>query len=160
MTITMPGPSYVRCALLATLLALAGCTQIATPLVADSPASAVQPAAPEVDGARPPPRMSRPLPAPAVPDPVQLDHSCRVASDCAVKNVGSCCGAMPACVNKDSPADPAAVQAQCAKQGRMSSCGFRAGNSCGCVQGRCVSDDKTPVGGWINDPSPPPDPVR
>ena len=34
-----------------------------------------------------------------------LDTSCRVDSDCAVKDVGNCCGTFPACVNVDSPAE-------------------------------------------------------
>lgn len=66
-----------------------------------------------------------------------LDYSCRTRADCAVKNVGNCCGAEPACVNKDSPVDPAAVQAQCKASGMMSICGFQEIASCQCVSGRC-----------------------
>jgi hypothetical protein len=112
--------------------------------------SAPAPSAP-AQGERRAPRMSDPLPPRAMPMPVELDYSCNVDNDCAVKDVGNCCGAFPACVNKDSPTDPAAVKAECARQGQMSSCGFREVAQCDCRQGRCVPADKSPVGGWVDD---------
>lgn len=69
--------------------------------------------------------------------PVRIDRSCRTDADCTVKNVGNCCGQFPACVNVDSPTDPAGVQAECARSGRMSVCGFRDIQGCQCVQGQC-----------------------
>ena len=59
------------------------------------------------------------------------------SADCAVKNVGNCCGYYPACVNRNSPTDPQGVQAQCAKKGMMSVCGFQEIASCTCQAGRC-----------------------
>ena len=65
-------------------------------------------AAPAPDAEVPAPPMSDPLPAtpmptgparPAVAGVPDLDRSCRVDADCAVKNVGNCCGYLPACVN-------------------------------------------------------------
>lgn len=94
-------------------------------------------AAPQDPAAKAPPSMSRPLPANQVREAPTIDYSCKADSDCAVKNVGNCCGAMPACVNKDSPVDPAAVQSQCAKDGRAGVCGFREIESCSCNSGRC-----------------------
>ena len=106
------------------------------------------PAAPPTSGTgipgrtKPAPRMSTPLPpevaddAPARGAPT-LVTSCRTDADCTVKDVGSCCGTMPACVNKASPTDPAAVQAACAREGRMSTCGFREIQACSCVAGTC-----------------------
>jgi hypothetical protein len=88
-------------------------------------------------------RTGGPLPPQLLPEPVKLDYHCTSDADCAVKDVGNCCGAYPACVNKDSPTDPAAVQAQCAKQGRMSACGFREIDACSCTQGRCSPRDDT-----------------
>ena len=82
-------------------------------------------------------RRLRPRRRVAVPAAVKIDRSCRSNSDCAVKDVGNCCGAMPACVNNDSPTDPAGVQAACAKSGRMGVCGFKAIESCQCTQGQC-----------------------
>src|SRR3546814_9489462 len=70
-----------------------------------------------------------------------IKYGCKADSDCAVKNVGNCCGAMPACVHKDSPVDPAAVQSQCAKDGRVGVCGFREIKSCSCNAGRCEPAD-------------------
>ncbi|MDG2526345.1 hypothetical protein P6166_13370 [Stenotrophomonas sp. HITSZ_GD] len=80
----------------------------------------------------------KPAPRPssaAAAAPVNL--SCRTDADCTVKNVGNCCGAAPACVNVDSPTDPAAVMAQCQASGRMSVCGSPAITGCQCVQGQC-----------------------
>ena len=68
----------------------------------------------------------------------QIDTRCRSNADCAVKNVGNCCGAMPACVNRDSPTDPQAVQAQCQAKGMMGLCGFREISACKCDNGQCV----------------------
>ena len=62
--------------------------------------------------------------------PTQIDTRCKSSADCAVKNVGNCCGAMPACVNRDSPTDPQAVQAQCQAKGMMGICGFREISAC------------------------------
>lgn len=104
------------------------------------------------------PPMSSPLPPVRRPTPhpdlttgpdsklqssaaVQVDFSCNTDADCTVKNVGNCCGYYPRCVNKDSPTDPEAVQAQCAKSGMASVCGFQPVSSCQCVQGACEGSD-------------------
>ncbi|MFT3761865.1 MAG: hypothetical protein QM761_04460 [Pseudoxanthomonas sp.] len=76
---------------------------------------------------------------------VELDLSCKVDADCTVKDVGNCCGHYPRCVNKDSPTDPAGVQAQCRASGRMGVCGFREISACQCVEGRCAAQS-TPLG--------------
>ena len=78
-----------------------------------------------------------PASLPAMPAKVKIDSTCRSDADCTVKNVGNCCGEFPACVNIDSPTDPAGVQAECARTGRMSVCGFRQIQGCQCVQGQC-----------------------
>lgn len=67
----------------------------------------------------------------------EVDYSCRIDADCAVKNVGNCCGYYPACVNVDSPTFPDQVKAACAASGTSSICGFPAISGCECVQGRC-----------------------
>ncbi|TYT23126.1 hypothetical protein FZO89_17970 [Luteimonas viscosa] len=104
-------------------------------------ASACAPRATSVPSGTPgdpaPPVTSPALPAtPGVPD-----ASCRIAGDCAVKNVGNCCGYFPACVNKDSPIDPDAVRAQCERSGMSSVCGWKDIQACDCVQGRCQAVD-------------------
>jgi hypothetical protein len=81
--------------------------------------------------------MSDPLPPEVLPAPVAVDRSCRTSADCAVKNVGNCCGVYPSCVNRNSPTDPAGVQAECAKRGMASVCGFPDVTGCECVEGRC-----------------------
>ena len=75
-----------------------------------------------------------------------LDTSCRVDSDCTVKDVGNCCGTFPACVNVDSPVDPQAVMAECQRSGMASVCGFREIQACACVASRCeAADTAVPV---------------
>lgn len=93
--------------------------------------------------------VSPPASVPALPAKVKIDSTCRSDADCTVKNVGNCCGEFPACVNVDSPTDPAGVQAECARTGRMSVCGFRQIRGCQCVQGQCQdlggSESATPI---------------
>lgn len=71
-------------------------------------------------------------------EPSVVDDSCKTDSDCAVKNVGNCCGYYPRCVNKDSPTFPEQVKAQCSKQSHVGVCGFPAISGCRCDQGRCT----------------------
>jgi len=103
--------------------------------------------------ASPPPSASRPAPASA-----QLDLRCRSDADCTVKNVGNCCGAAPACVNVDSPTDPAAVMAQCRASGRMSVCGSAQITGCQCVAGQCSA--KPASADTLRRPIDTPEPVR
>lgn len=72
---------------------------------------------------------------------VGVDARCEADADCAVKNVGNCCGYFPACVHKDSPTDPDAVQAGCNKEGKASVCGFREITACRCNTGTCEAAD-------------------
>ncbi len=111
-------------AFLAIALSLAGCA---------APAPAIG------DLASTPPPKSTPYPPRVMPKGVAVDSSCRTSADCAVKDVGNCCGAMPACVNKDSPTDPAAVKAQCQAKGMMGVCGFREITACECDNGQCAA---------------------
>jgi hypothetical protein len=68
-----------------------------------------------------------------------VDYTCKVDADCAVKDVGNCCGRYPACVNRESPTFPDRVKAECAKKGEMGICGFPEIKGCACVEGRCAS---------------------
>ena len=76
-------------------------------------------------------------------DSAAVDRSCKTDADCTVKDVGNCCGYYPACVNVTAKPDPRAVQAQCAKSGMASVCGFREISSCTCVKGQCAADNRT-----------------
>ncbi len=67
----------------------------------------------------------------------QLRFDCVEDSDCTIKNVGNCCGYYPACVHIDSPADPAAVAAECAQRDLAGICGYPVLSGCTCVAGRC-----------------------
>ena len=107
--------------------------------LAFSLAACAAPATTTGDLASTPPPKSTPNPPRVVPKDVTIDSSCKTSADCAVKNVGNCCGMMPACVNKDSPTDPAAVQAQCQARGMAGICGFREISACQCDNGQCVS---------------------
>ena len=96
-----------------------------------------QPVPPEATRARAPEPAPKERHAEPAQAPVKVDFSCRTDADCAVKNVGNCCGAKPACVNADSPTDPEGVRAECARKGMMSMCGFKPVEGCQCVQGQC-----------------------
>ncbi len=80
-------------------------------------------------------------PAPAKGEPAKgvVDYSCSRNEECAIKNVGNCCGEYPACVNADSPTFPEQVKADCAKKGMMGVCGFPVLQGCQCIEGRCES---------------------
>lgn len=69
--------------------------------------------------------------------PGEVDFSCKTNSDCKIKDVGSCCGYRPACVNKDSETFPAQVKAECDKKGMMGICGFPSISSCTCTNNKC-----------------------
>lgn len=126
--------TLIRLSLFVATLLLAGCTAPSA-----SPETPAQPTPPVVATPAPPapapvgsdaaPLAAQPADAPA--------RTCRVDADCAVKDVGSCCGSYPMCVNKDAKTDPAAVRAQCARDGVSSTCEVPQVGGCQCVQGRC-----------------------
>lgn len=84
-------------------------------------------------------------PTAVVADPPQLDGSCQADIDCEVKDVGSCCGRFPACVNASAQPDPEAVAERCAEAGMATVCGFREIRACACVQQRCQAAHQSPV---------------
>jgi hypothetical protein len=94
-------------------------------------------AAPSTSPAAPAPVASAPAPASPVAAPTNPSRSCRSDADCAVKDVGNCCGYYPMCVNKDAVTDPAAVRAACASEGMAAVCGFREVQGCTCKAGVC-----------------------
>lgn len=69
-----------------------------------------------------------------------LDYSCETNADCAVKDIGSCCGYSPACVNVNAAVDPEGVKQECAEKGMVSICGFQHITSCSCQNHTCVSE--------------------
>ena len=79
----------------------------------------------------------------------EVDLSCKTDADCAVKNVGNCCGYYPQCVNVDSKTFPEQVKAECAREGRSSICGFPSIESCTCNQGQCAASAGPAGGGEI-----------
>jgi hypothetical protein len=122
----------MRAFVFAMLVAIAGCAPAADqPVAPPAPALASQPA---------------PLPAPEAARRVPKDlltqdgvnYECTVPADCAVKDVGNCCGYYPQCVAKDSPTFPEKVKAECAAKGMASVCGFPSISGCDCVEGRCT----------------------
>ena len=154
------------------LLVVVGCAAPSTQAVADAAAPPPQPTSQRqgpVPGATPEkPRVGQPIKMPPTSDPlppervqvpsgtpVRVDRTCKVDSDCVVKDVGSCCGRMPACVHRNSPTDPAGVQAECARKGISSICGFNEITACRCVRNQCLGEQE-PVGGWMDDPPAPP----
>ncbi|HET6545818.1 MAG TPA: hypothetical protein VFG55_03635 [Rhodanobacteraceae bacterium] len=84
-----------------------------------------------------------PGPVPAAGGPFAgVDTSCRSDADCAVKDVGNCCGYYPACVNRHSPTFPDRVKAECGRQGMVGICGFPVIHGCLCVQGQCSNVER------------------
>jgi hypothetical protein len=99
-----------------------------------------------IKAAEPPPKMdsvAEPSPKKALEEkmangkPGVVDYSCKTSSDCKIKDVGSCCGYRPACVNKDSPTFAAEVKSQCGKEGMAGICGFPSIGSCTCTNNKC-----------------------
>ena len=127
--------SDMRILWLAALLMLAACA---------APKNAV-----DIKSAPPPPAMSvEEKSATQTPDmvtnekaaaskPGEVDFSCKSNSDCKIKDVGSCCGYRPACVNKDSQTYPEQVKAECAKNSMAGICGFPSISSCACTNNKC-----------------------
>ena len=75
----------------------------------------------------------------------EVDRSCRSDADCAVKNVGNCCGYYPACVNRGSPVFPERVKAECLAKNMSGICGFPDIKGCACVAGSCTDVRELPV---------------
>ena len=65
--------------------------------------------------------------------------ACSADADCAVKNVGNCCGEYLQCVNVAHTPDPAGVKAACEREGRSSICGSPDIAGCRCVDGQCTA---------------------
>src|SRR5688500_2801359 len=80
---------------------------------ASSPSAAAGQAATAALTTKPPPPKGGPLPPERVRGGAPVNRSCKTNADCVVKDVGSCCGTLPACVNIDSPTAPKGVQAEC-----------------------------------------------
>ncbi|MFT3667490.1 MAG: hypothetical protein QM795_02595 [Pseudoxanthomonas sp.] len=112
---------------------LAGCAAPATPGDGAEPPTA---STPKPTGGTLPPRQA---------GAITVDYACGSNADCAVKDVGNCCGSMPACVNKNSPTDPQGVRAQCAASGMAGVCGFADVTACQCVSGRCEAASSSPA---------------
>lgn len=79
------------------------------------------------------------LPATATATIGVLDLSCKTAADCSIKDVGSCCGYQPRCLNKDSATYAEQVKAKCAEEGRVSHCGMPTVTGCACQAGKCTN---------------------
>ncbi len=128
------------------LLAMSACTAPPSSASSNGAQSGATPA-------KPAPRMSDPLP-PERAVAGKVDRRCSTDADCVVKDVRNCCGMMPACVNANSPTDPAGVAEACKKRGGMSVCGFPAVEGCKCVRNECVA--LPPTIDPIVDPAPAP----
>lgn len=150
--------------LLAVALSVCACAERNEPATADQ--AATKPAAVIADAAAPSPastanaaaetevavdetapvdRSNAPVDASDSAEPQRVTNiggepslSCRTDADCAIKDVGSCCGYNPRCVNKDSQTFPEQVQAKCANDGRVGICGFPSISGCECVAGKCA----------------------
>lgn len=102
-------------------------------------ASAPRTSAPEVSAAA---AIEAPAESSAesLPELPALNLRCRTDADCAVKNIGNCCGFLPACVNQASPTAPDLVLARCAASGEEPNCDHPMIYACLCEQGICRAD--------------------
>lgn len=128
----------IQHALLASLLLvllLSGCAPASSPTPREP--------APISDAAVSPAEPVMPKPGARGPDDIasatQVDYACQSDADCAVKNIGNCCGYYPACVNVDSRTFPEQVKQRCDAEGMSSICGFAEISACRCVEQRCAA---------------------
>lgn len=63
--------------------------------------------------------------------------ACQTDADCVVKDVGSCCGYYPRCVNAGYEPDPEAVKDACAESGVSGICGYSVIDYCVCSNNAC-----------------------
>jgi hypothetical protein len=126
--------SIARAVLIAVLLWVAGC---ASPPAPDETAPADTPTAMESAPAAPAGVDSAASPLPELP---ALNLRCQTDADCTVKNIGNCCGYLPACVNKASPTAPDLVLARCAASSEEPICDHPMIYACLCEQGICRAD--------------------
>ncbi len=68
-----------------------------------------------------------------------IDYSCSQSTDCAIKNVGNCCGEYKQCANIHAKVDPSSVDTMCAREHAASVCGQQEIKSCSCVNRRCTA---------------------
>ena len=113
-----------------------------TAVLPSPPLPAAMPAPPKVNATKPAPAantiaINGPNAGLAIAGP--LDLSCKVDADCTIKDIGSCCGYQPRCLNANSPTYAAQVKAKCAREGRVSTCGMLAITGCECVAGKCAN---------------------
>ena len=125
--------SIARVVLIAVWLGLTGCASAPAP---DPHAAAAAPTAGESATAAAAPVA----PASTLPEPPALNLRCQTDADCTVKNIGNCCGFLPACVNKASPTAPDLVLARCAASGEEPICDHPMIYACLCEQGICRAD--------------------
>lgn len=124
-------------ALIAVLLLMVAACAAPTPTNPGEAATQPAPSSPAAPEPTAPPLPESATEPAASAGTVAIDTACKTDADCTVKNVGNCCGYYPACVNVNSPTDPKSVQAECARKGMMSVCGFAEISSCSCKQGKC-----------------------
>ncbi len=140
-------------------LSAAGCAQDRTAPGTGAPGAAKSAEVSAPEQALPPAPVEAVRETPSTPTPPEdavisplapLDASCAVDSDCEVKDVGNCCGRMPACVNRSAkPFDAAAIQRECERTGTSSICGFQELSGCLCESGRCVGVPSNSGGGDV-----------
>ena len=143
---------FTALATLALVLALgsvAGCAgprsdaAVITTPAPGKPAAVARTASPPVAAApaAPSPTVAAPSARPGVLNPSSRpgDLACKSDADCEVKDVGSCCGYRPQCLNRDAKTFPEQVKAKCAREGRVSTCGMLAVAGCQCLQGKCAA---------------------
>lgn len=71
-----------------------------------------------------------------------IDYSCERALDCEIKDVHSCCGYYPKCVNKNTTVNASIVQELCNQVSFTGHCGYLDIKSCKCENKKCVGSEE------------------
>ncbi|MDD5194039.1 MAG: hypothetical protein PHF67_05675 [Candidatus Nanoarchaeia archaeon] len=71
-----------------------------------------------------------------------IDYSCERALDCEIKDIHSCCGYYPKCVNKNSIANATLVSELCSSVSNTGYCGYKNIQSCKCENKKCVGSEE------------------
>lgn len=71
-----------------------------------------------------------------------IDYTCERALDCEIKDVHSCCGYYPKCVNKNTIANATLVEDLCGQSSFTGYCGYIDIKSCKCENKKCIGSEE------------------
>eukprot|EP00588_Corethron_pennatum_P017796 CAMPEP_0194304368 /NCGR_PEP_ID=MMETSP0171-20130528/2139_1 /TAXON_ID=218684 /ORGANISM="Corethron pennatum, Strain L29A3" /LENGTH=152 /DNA_ID=CAMNT_0039055629 /DNA_START=87 /DNA_END=545 /DNA_ORIENTATION=+ len=69
---------------------------------------------------------------------ITITRNCTTHDDCAIRDIGNCCGYYPGCVSIAFCPDIERVKTLCKEQGMASVCGWSTIDACACREGQCT----------------------